>query len=47
LLLEELKLEVVTPPVNMYDESADYAHVALTMDTTARTHVSTDPFLID
>ena len=46
-LLDEPESKVVTPPVIMYDGRADYAHAALTVDTTARTHVSNDPFLID
>ena len=47
MLLDELKSEVLTPPVCMYDGSADSAPAALTVDTTARTQVSKDPFLID
>jgi hypothetical protein len=47
MLLEEPKSVVITPPVNMYDERADSAPAALTVDMTARTHVSNDPFLID
>ncbi len=46
-MLDELKSEVFTPPVYMYDGSADFAPAALTVDTTARTQVSKDPFLID
>ena len=47
LLLDEPKSAVVRPPVNMCDGSADSAPAALTVDTTARTHVLKDPFLID
>ena len=44
LLLDEPKSEVVTPLVNKYNWIADSAPAALTVDTTARTHVSKDPF---
>ncbi len=47
LMLDELKSEVFTPPVYIHEGSADSAPAALTVDTTARTQVSKDPFLID
>jgi len=46
-LLDEPESKVVTPLVNMYNGRTDYALAALTVDTTVRTHVSNDPFLID
>jgi len=47
LLNDGLAVEKMTPPGYIYEGRADFDPATLKVDTTANTHVSNDPFLID